>query len=507
MTDHTDFAISVAGVTKSFGPTRALDGVNLQVRTGESHALLGRNGAGKSTLISVLTGLVTPDSGSVEIRGSASGETDLPGSSNVACVYQQSTLVTGLTVAENISLGAYPTKPFGRVDWPEMRRIAADQLREWGYEHIVDERVEDLEPLEKKVVEVCRALARGARILLLDEPTAGLDDGACNELFAQINRARERGVTVIYVSHHLDEIFKVCDAITILRDGRDVLEARVDDFTVEGIVDVLAGGDGQTVASKLADLGEQEIERRVGDPVLEATEIDIGAVVRKVSLTVRAGESVGLTGLEGAGHIQLAQAIVGQIGRDGVVTVDGVRVPPGSIRVGIRAGLGYVPEDRHHNGFAPDMSIEENATLTVLDDLRSWSRLISKRQRRERFDVLSAAWSIKAASRQQAISELSGGNQQKVVLARGLAADPKVLVLIHPTAGVDVTAKESIYTSIRSLQKQGCAVLIVSSDDDDLAICDRTAVMYRGRLHAELARGWDERDLVAAIQGSEAQPA
>ena len=241
VTANTQNAIEIRGLQKSFGSTQALTDANLIVRSGESRALLGRNGAGKSTLIAMLTGLVTPDAGSIHIQGADGEITEGPGSDSIACVYQKSTLVPELTVAENISLGAYPRKRWGSVDWPAIRKAATDQLKDWGYERIVDKNVEDLEPLEKKIVEVCRALSRGPRILLLDEPTAGLDEGASHELFAQINSLRQRGVTVIYVSHHLEEIFKVCDSVTILRDGRDVLTAQTADLTVNRIVNVMAG--------------------------------------------------------------------------------------------------------------------------------------------------------------------------------------------------------------------------------------------------------------------------
>ena len=504
---NSGFAIAIADVRKAFGSTQALNGVNFHVRRGESHALLGRNGAGKSTLISVLTGLVVPDSGSVEIRGDRddAAKIERPGSSNIACVYQKSTLVPGLSAAENISLGAYPTRGPGVVDWKAIRRTGADLLDEWGFARITDRRVEDLEPLERKVVEVCRAMSRGPRILLLDEPTAGLDDGAANELFAQVNQARQRGVTVVYVSHHLDEIFKVCDSVTILRDGTDVEQASISDIDVGWIVNVLAGGTDTHVADEVAGLTTAEIERQHGETVLTASGLDAGPLVKDFSLQIRAGESVGLTGLDGAGHIQIAQALVGQLKpAAGAVSVGDRTVRPGSIRASIDAGIGFVPEDRHHSGFAPEMSVEENATLTILDRLTSKFGLISPRRRRSRYDVLSQTWTIKASSPDQPVQELSGGNQQKVVLARALARDPKVLVLMHPTAGVDVTAKESIYSSIRELQQQGCAVLVVSSDDDDLEICDRVLVMFKGLAHSELERGWQERDLVAAAQGSSA---
>jgi simple sugar transport system ATP-binding protein len=501
--DNSANAIAIENVHKAFGPTKALNGATFHVRRGESHALLGRNGAGKSTLISVLTGLVVPDTGLVELRGDDSGPVEAPGSDSIACVYQKSTLVPGLTAAENISLGAYPTKSLGAVDWRAMRERGSGLLDEWGFARIIDRRVEDLEPLERKVVEVCRAMSRGPRILLLDEPTAGLDDGACNELFDQINQARARGVTVVYVSHHLDEIFKVCDAVTILRDGRDVEHTVIGDTSVEQIVSVLAGDGAGKVAEEVAELSTTDLDRQHGDVALQAHEISVGDSIQAFDLEIRAGESVGLTGLDGAGHIQAAQALVGQLKTStGTIDVNGHAVRPGSIRSAIDAGIGFVPEDRHHSGFAPELSVEENATMTVLDKIRNAAGFVSKTSRRKRYNTLSQTWTIKASSPGQAVQERSGGNQQKVVLARALASDPKVLILIHPTAGVDVTAKESIYRSLRKLQRDGCAVLVVSSDDDDLEICDRVLVMFKGQLHTELPHPWTERDLVAAVQGS-----
>jgi simple sugar transport system ATP-binding protein len=506
VTANIQNAIDIRGLQKSFGSTQALTDANLIVRSGESRALLGRNGAGKSTLIAMLTGLVTPDAGSIHIQGANGEVTEGPGSDSIACVYQKSTLVPELTVAENISLGAYPRKRWGSVDWPAIRRTATDQLKDWGYERIVDKTVADLEPLEKKIVEVCRALSRGPRILLLDEPTAGLDEGASHELFAQINSLRQRGVTVIYVSHHLEEIFKVCDSVTILRDGRDVLTAQTADLTVNRIVNVMAGvSEEEAAAAKKEIAVEHRRQDQLGETRLTVTGAAVGSRVRAANLTVRAGECVGLTGLDGAGHVQLAQAIAGQLALDkGSVDHNGHTLGQGNVIKTINAGVGFVPEDRHVNGYVPELSVEENATLTIVDRLRGRGGLISSGRRRERFTELSGAWAIKCDGPTQAVEELSGGNQQKVVLARALASNPDTLVLVHPTAGVDVTAKESIYESLRALRDSGRSLLIVSTDDTDLEICDRVIVMYKGEIHAELNAGYEEWELVGAIQGAEA---
>ncbi len=498
-----DLAIKIRDVRVTFGSTKALDGVDLSVRRGESHALLGRNGAGKSTLISVLTGLTEPTSGLVEIAGADEEPYPSGSPAGLACVYQKSTLIDGLTAAENISLAAYPLRR-GMVDWPQMKARGRDLLGDWGFARLIDREVGELAPLERKVVEVCRAMSQGPRILLLDEPTAGLDDGACQELFAQIDQARQRGVTIVYVSHHLDEVFRVCDAVTILRDGRTVKQCSTAEINTGQIVDVLSGGTGEHTAARRSHTTTHTTLPADAPVVLQADSVQLTDRSAPITLSMRRGEAVGLTGLDGAGHVQLAQALAGQLPfAGGEVRVDGRRLRPGNIGNAIDAGVGFVPEDRHVNGFAPELSVEENATLSVLNRLRGKMGLLDRRARRQRYLELSQTWAIKAASADQAVQELSGGNQQKVVLARALAADPHLLVLIHPSAGVDVTAKDSIYASIRQQQDEGCAVLVVSSDDDDLEVCDRVLVMYKGALHAELARGWQERDLVAAVQGSD----
>lgn len=495
-------AIRIRGLVKTYGSTRALDGVDFTVESGESHALLGRNGAGKSTLIGLLTGLVQPDAGEIEIFSAPGADAEGPGADTIACVFQKSTLIPALTAAENISLNRYPVGAFRRVNWKEMRAHASALLAEWGYERLVDTPVEDVEPLERKVIEICRALSRGPRILLLDEPTAGLDGGAVNELFSHISAARQRGVTVVYVSHHLQEIFQVCDRATILRDGKDVHMASVADLTVRKIVEEMAGDSVGSAASATADLCVEQHDFSHQPVVLDVAAARVSSSVSDVTLQVRHGECVGITGLDGAGHIQLAKAIAGQLSLEsGTIHVAGRLVRPGDVMDAIRAGIGFMPEDRHIAGFAPEMSVEENATLPIIQSLKNPFGLVSGSKRRQKYSRLARAWAIKAARPTQWIQELSGGNQQKVVLARALSSDPRVLVLMHPTSGVDVHAKESIYSSLDDLRREGCSMVIASADDADLRICDRVVVMFNGVIHAQLERNWSERELVSAVQG------
>ncbi|MFF5248762.1 sugar ABC transporter ATP-binding protein [Streptosporangium sp. NPDC000095] len=486
-------AIVMDQVSKAFGPTKALSAVSLTVNRGESRALIGKNGAGKSTLMSILTGLTQPDSGSVRVLADG----DATGTAGVGCVYQRSTLIPAATAAENIALARFPRSRAGFIRWSEVQRQATELLAEWEYAHLADTPVEQLEPLERKVVEICRVLSQGPRVLLLDEPTAGLDRGASQRLFHHIEKARARGVTIIYVSHHLHEVFEVCDSVTVLRDGWTVLTERLSRMTVPDLVDAMVG-------EAAAGAGDGPHAARA-EPTLPPVLVASGVTAPKVSdvdLALRPGECVGLTGLDGAGHMQLAEVLTGQRpAESGAVTLDGRPLPLGDISGCIQAGIGFTPEDRHISGYVPGLSVAENATLNIMPRFVNRFRLINGRKRDEFYSRLAGEWHIKAYGATQPTEELSGGNQQKVVLARSVAADPKVLVLVNPTAGVDVSAKKSIYDTIEELRADGRAVLIVSSDDADLEICDRIVVMVHGEVSTELRHPFTEGMIAAAVQG------
>lgn len=491
-------AIIVDRVSKSFGPTKALVDVSLSIDRGESRALIGKNGAGKSTLMSVLTGLVVPDSGSVSVIGT-DGRSDFAA---VGCVYQRSTLVPAATAAENIALNNFPRT--GRlINWREVRRQAIEALSAWGCEHAADTPVELLDPLERKIVEICRVLSSGPKVLLLDEPTAGLDRPAVKQLFGKISWARERGVTVIFVSHHLHEVFEVCDSVSTLRDGQLVSSQRLQDLTVADLVEQMVG---ETMAEVAAEAREHRAAGHIDQgrpPVLSARRLTAAPKVHEIDLDLRAGECVGLTGIDGAGHMQLAEILTGQRPADaGSLEVDGRWVRLGNVRAAMAAGIGYTPEDRHISGYVPALSVAENATLGILRQLTNTFHLINFRRRDAQYQTLADEWSIKAYGSGQPIEELSGGNQQKVVLARSVASDPRVLVLINPTAGVDVQAKNSIYSTIDGLKQRGQSVLVVTSDDSDLEICDRVLVIFEGAMIRELRPPFSEAVLAAAVQGS-----
>ncbi len=490
-------AIMVDRVSKSFGPTKALADVSLTIGRGESRGLIGKNGAGKSTLMSILTGLVAPDSGAVRVLDDR-GQDNF---STVGCVYQRSTLVPAATAAENISLSRYPRR-LGLIRWDAVRRDAVGALAEWGCAHLADVAVDQLDPLERKVVEICRVLSAGPRVLLLDEPTAGLDRAAAQRLFEHMAQAHQRGVTTIYVSHHLHEVFKVCDSVSVLRDGRLVLTEPLAALSVPDLVEAMVGESVAEQADEVRRHRQATHPDKAEQPVLAARELTAQPKVRHVDLELRAGECVGLTGLDGAGHMQVAEVLTGQRALDsGAVTVDGRRLPTGDIRRCIAAGIGYTPEDRHVSGYIPGLSVAENATLTILSRFTSRLRVLNFSKRDEFYRKLASEWDIKAHGPSQPAEELSGGNQQKVVLARSVASGPRVLVLMNPTAGVDVSAKNSIYETIDDLKRAGQSVLLATSDDGDLEICDRILVMFDGEIVAEMHPPFSETEIAAAVQG------
>jgi simple sugar transport system ATP-binding protein len=490
-------AIVVDRVSKSFGSTRALESVSLTIQEGESRALVGKNGAGKSTMMSILTGLVSPDSGTVRVLG----EEGSHAFAGVGCVYQRSTLVPAATAAENIALNRFPSSR-GMIRWGEVRERAVEVLRDWGCEHVADVPVEQLDLLERKIVEICRVLSAGPRILLLDEPTAGLDRPAVRRLFENITRARERGVTVIFVSHHLHEVFEVCDSVTVLRDGRLVTTDRLERLSVPDLVEAMVGERAVEASQEVKAHQAAASVDPDARPVLAARGLVAEPKVRGVDLELRAGECVGLTGIDGAGHMQVAELLTGQLAaQGGEVRLDDRPVRLGSIPAALAAGIGFTPEDRHIGGFVPFLSVAENSTLSVLRRLTNRFRAVSGRRRDEAYGRLAQEWQIKAESPRQPTEALSGGNQQKVVLARSVANDPRLLVLANPTAGVDVQAKRSIYDTIDALKKRGQSVLLVSSDDGDLEICDRIEVMFEGRICARLEPPFSEKELAAAVQG------
>ncbi|WP_425245678.1 sugar ABC transporter ATP-binding protein [Streptomyces sp. NEAU-NA10] len=489
--------VEATGIVKRFGPTVALNGARITIRAGETHALVGRNGAGKSTLVSVLTGLQAPDEGTVTFGGAPAPRLTERDAwrQRVACVYQKSTIIPTLTVAENLFLNRHDHGRGRLISWQGVRRRAQELLSTWSVDVDPQTPAGDLTVEQRQFVEIARALSFGARFIILDEPTAQLDGAAINRLFDRIRDLQRQGVTFLFISHHLQEIYEICDMVTVFRDARHILTAPVADLPR---VELVAAMTGEAAADR---------------PEERASTLDAGATAAlsvrgltgedygDVTFQVGAGEIVGLAGAAGSGRTEVAETVVGlRAAASGDVEIAGRRPRPGSVPAALAAGAGFVPQDRHHQGFVPEMSIADNATLSVPKRLGQGGFL--SRSRRDRLAAgMIENLAIKTPGPDLPVSALSGGNQQKVVMARALADDPRLLVLINPTAGVDVRSKEFLLGKVEETAGTGTGVLIASDELDDLRMCDRVLVMFQGRVTSEIARGWHDHDLVAAMEG------
>lgn len=495
--------VEARGVTKRFGATLALDDVSFALHAGESHALVGRNGAGKSTLVSLLTGMVGPDTGDVRFGGEPAPPLGARErwSERVACVYQRSTLVPTLSVAENIHLNAQPRGRGGAVDWRRMRADAAATLAEWGLRLDPDASAATLDVVQGKLVEIARALRGGSRFIVLDEPTAHLQAAEIAALFERLQALRADGVTFLYISHHLEEIYEICQRVTVLRDGREVVTAPVAELGRDALVTAMVGArDGDAAGAR----GRRErtaaaASAAARDVVLELRGLTSAPWFHDVGFTLRAGERLGLAGNLASGSTQVARAVAGLLPWSGELEVGGAACKPLRPDLTIDQGLGFVPPDRRAEGYAPNLSVGDNVTLPALRELGrgGWvgagAVAVEARGWIERLG-------IKTSSAGASILALSGGNQQKCVIARALARGPRALVLVQPTAGVDIASKEAIYDLLGGLDQLG--VLVVSDELDDLRLCDRVLVMRGGRIAHQFAGGeWTSESLVAAIEG------
>ena len=483
--------LSLHGAAKSFGAVRALRGVSLDLYGGEAHALLGENGAGKSTLVKIMAGVHRPDAGELRLDGAARvfhtpGEAQAAG---IAIIYQEPTLFPDLSVAENVLMGRQPRAGLGRIDHRLMRAQVAGILSDLGVSLDPARPVRGLSIADQQLVEIAKALSTGARVLIMDEPTAALTGQETERLFTVVRALRARGAAVLFITHRLEEAFHECQRVTILRDGARVDGGPVADFDTDLVVRRMVG----------RELGElyPRGEATVGEVALEVAGLSRKGLYRDVGFAVRRGEIVGLAGLVGAGRSEVARAVFGVDAYDsGSVRVNGQPIPPHSPQAAMRAGMGLVPEDRRQQGLVMDLSIERNANLAILNRLRS-GLLMNRAAERANAERWTSRLQLKAGSLSDAVNTLSGGNQQKVVLAKWLATGPSVLIVDEPTRGIDVGAKAEVHRTLAELAASGLAVLMISSDlPEVLGMADRVLVMREGELVGELDRAGASEEAV-----------
>ena len=490
--------IELRDASKSYGAVRALRDGNIALRAGEVRALMGENGAGKSTLVKTLGGVIRRDSGDMLVNG-ASVDFHSPHDARdagIAVIYQEPTLFPDLSVAENVVMGYHPLKALKRIDRATMHRQVQELLDRLGVSLSPERPVRGLSIADQQIVEIAKALSFDARVLIMDEPTAALSGPEVQRLFTVTRTLRDQGAAILFISHRLEEVFALCDTVTVMRDGAVVHDARIADMTPDEMVRRMVGRELSAMFPK--------VDAAIGAPVLEVHRLTREGVFFDVSFEVRAGEIVALAGLVGAGRSEVARGIFGIDKVDaGHVEVQGKRLPAGRPLAAMRAGIGFVPEDRRQQGLVMDLSIARNTALTRLRALARGGLIRGGAE-----DDLAREWGarlqLKYHRLKDSVGTLSGGNQQKVVLAKWLATEPKLLIVDEPTRGIDVGTKAEVHRLLSELAASGVAVLMISSElPEVLGMADRILVMHEGRLTAELSRAEaDEERVIRAATGA-----
>ncbi len=470
--------IEMKGINKSFGSNQVLKDAGFLLKDGEVHALMGENGAGKSTLMKILTGVYTRDSGTVLVDGQevtykSPKEAEKAG---IVFIYQELNVLFDLTVEENLFMGKEITKFFGICDRKAMRKKAQEVMDKMGVNIPINAVMSDLSVGQQQMVEICKALMVDAKVLIMDEPTAALTQSETEGLFKLIKSLREKGVSIVYISHRMEEIFELCDRITILRDGSYVGTENIKDITMDDIVRMMIG----------REIGERYPKRdgvKIGDEVLCVENLCKGKTFQNVNFRVHAGEVLGVSGLMGAGRTEIMHAIFGNLPYDsGRILINGEAMNIKCARDAINAGIGFITEDRKTEGLLLEKSIAENIELANLGKVSDKS-VLSKKKGSELVKKGIEEFRIKCFGPQHECANLSGGNQQKVVIAKWVYTDPKVLILDEPTRGVDIGAKKEIYNVINDLAAKGVAIIMVSSElPEVLGMSDRIMVVHEGKI-------------------------
>ncbi|MET4782393.1 sugar ABC transporter ATP-binding protein [Glaciihabitans sp. UYNi722] len=507
--DHTATPVLEArGVTKKFAGVTALDSVDFAVRPGESLALMGENGAGKSTLIKVLTGVYQPDDGQLLLGGSAAKfarplDAQRAG---VSTIYQEVNLIPLMSVAQNIFLGREPRNRFGLIDFTRMYADARALLDTYGINVDVRKPLRSLALGVQQMVALARSVSINARVVIMDEPTSSLEAREVETLFSVVSLLREQGIAIVYVSHRMDEIYRVAERVTVLRDGRVVHTGALSALPRVELISLMLGRSVEKV-KRGGMTAFSSVHSSDAPPVLVAKDLSRKHQIEGIGLHIRPGEVVGLGGLLGSGRSETLKALAGVMQLDrGSVSIDGKAVRSGSVPAAIRAGIVMLPEDRKVEGIVPNLSVRDNIVLAALPRL-SRGGFSSRSNQDAVVDVFMKRLHIKASSPDQIVSELSGGNQQKVMIARWLAMSPKVLLLDEPTRGIDVGAKAEVQALIDELAGEGLAIVLVSSEVEEVVEGSARVIVLRdGEIEAELdGDDVDEEHLLAALAGDEDQ--
>lgn len=491
-----EILLKCSKIVKEFAGNRVLDGVDFDIRKGEVHSLCGENGAGKSTLIKIISGIYPKDGGEIYINGKPVNIFSRQDSmaNGIAVVYQELSVMPTLTVAQNIMAGREITK-FGFLQQKEMNRKVQDLIEKYDLQLDATKMVAELSTAERQVVEILKALITDASLIIMDEPTASLSYKESEVLFKIIGNLRDRGVSILYISHRLDEVYMLSDRITVLRDGKLTGVFDIEDeggIKADEVIQAMVG-------KSIANTRSSELQKGTGELVLDVQHLSRRGHFDDINLQVHAGEIVGIGGLVGAGRTELLRSIYGQDPiTSGQIFYLGNPLS-GSISKNIRAGIGFITEDRRVEGFAPQLNVQQNVAMT---DLKAVSRLgvVVRKRERDRVLQMIKAVDLRPADPSYRVDKFSGGNQQKVVVGKWLANHCKLLLVDEPTVGVDIGAKAEIYSIIEEMAKNGAAVLLVSSDNEELArVATRILVMRRGRIVGEFDSGMPDRQAIAMI--------
>jgi ABC-type sugar transport system ATPase subunit len=480
-----DIILDLTSVSKTFPGVVALSHVDLQVRRGEVHGLVGENGAGKSTLISILNGVQRPDSGQIEVNGAPCtiGSPSEAAALGMSFIHQEPTLFPDLTVIENIFPGNMLKNRWGVIDKAEATRRTQKLLESLNLKIDPLALVRDLRLAEAQMVEIMRAVSKSVRILIMDEPTSSLTDAEKRALFDLIASLKAEGVSIIYVSHFLDEVLEICDRVTVMKDGKRIGTHLAGELSKAMLIQQMIGRDVESM----------NIQRRAAreDTIMSVRGLSRRNILHDINLDIRRGEIVGICGLLGAGKTELAEALFGLLPFEkGGIWIDGREARIRNPIDAIEAGLGFVTESRLTDGIFALMSVKENASATIFDQLSNWLGVLDRKEQQDRVQRVATSLGVKTAGLEQLIMHLSGGNQQKVVLGKWLLRKPKVLFLDEPTRGIDVGAKREFYRILERLSEEGTAILLISSESDEVYdLSDRIIVMRDGRISREFARG------------------